>query len=189
MVSQCDPACHRQQRRFGTLLPASQAILIDLQIVLVQWLHDPVADVAVTLDDREFFGGQLARLEQDRIRQPDLAHVVKLCGQAEHVCVRFGKTQLAGQDRHVPPDADDVAAGGVVAIFRGAGEAEDHLQPRDFQLGRARPHLLLELLGIAGQVIVMRLDDQRVANTRDQVVGIDRLGKEIGGLLRGFAAP
>ncbi len=57
----------------------------------------------------------------------------------------------------------------------------DHLQPGGLQLGRATAHLLLQMLGITGKVVVVGLDDQSIANPRDEIAGVHRLGQKVGG--------
>ena len=66
-------------------------------------------------------------------------------------------------------DADNVAAGRVVAKFAGAGQALDHAQARHLDFGGSSLHFALQLRGISRQVILVGLDDQHIPQAREAV--------------------
>ena len=69
----------------------------------------------------EFDRRELSGLEQDAVGQTDFADVVKLRCKPDDPRFGFGKAEFAREDCHIAANADDVAAGGVVTIFSGAG--------------------------------------------------------------------
>ncbi len=86
------------------------------------------------LHDGEFVVRQAARLEQDRVRDADLADVVQRCGLAQLRDIGAAqfrrkarvRLQLARQRFHVMLNAADVVGGFIVARFDQRGHGPDH---------------------------------------------------------------
>ena len=89
----------------------------------------PIA--AWRLDDLELLVGQLAGLEQDRVRDRDLADVVQRRGPVDQRHLAVGQVQAAGQARGERADALGVLVRVVVAV---TGGLQDSLQ--ELLLGR-----------------------------------------------------
>jgi hypothetical protein len=93
----------------------------------------------------------------------------------------LGKLQFAGDDARVAADADRVAASFVISILRRARQAADDGHSRLFQFAGALANFGLQTPGVIAEMIVIGFQQQRVANARNQLVGVDRLAQEIGG--------
>ena len=66
-------------------------------------------------------------------------------------------------------------------MFGRSGQAQNQLLPGLHEFRGAALHELLKLSRLTSHVIIVRFDHQCVANSRDQVVGVDRLGEKVGG--------
>ena len=135
--------------------------------------------MAVFPHDFELFRVELARLQQHAIRNADFAHVVQRGGVADQFDGLFVQAQLPGDDLRVAAHADHVPPRLVVAELGRPGQAVDQFQPRSGQFGRAAADLLLQFPGVVLQVIVVRLDEQRVAHADDQLGGVHGLAQKI----------
>ncbi len=124
------------------------------------------AEHGVGLHGLEFFRGQLARLEQDAVRNADLADIVQRRGLEQQVDRAFVQlraesrvmTQRAGQCPHIVLGAADVVAGLVVAGFGERGQRDDGRVLDLGDLARAPLHLGLQIGRTVAQEIVRLLE-------------------------------
>ena len=178
VVRQGDHACHLQQRvpewRSEPRRAAEQFGVLALVA------EDFGTDDAVLLHDLPFVGSELARLEQDRIRDADLADVVERRSDEQPFQEFLVQTQLLADDAAVGGDADDVVAGFLVAKFGRLGQPPDDFQADLAQFLRPLRHPLLEVGVVLLELVVTFLETQRVGDAGHQVVGIGRLGQEVG---------
>src|SRR5207248_2953928 len=77
------------------------------------------ANRRVCLDPRTLEAGQRAGLEQDRVRDADLADVVEWRGPPDQLDIRTVEPQSRGQLGARVADSPGMLLGGIVAIFRG----------------------------------------------------------------------
>src|SRR3954467_10904529 len=89
-----------------------------------------MTELAVALDDDTLVGSQLARVEEDVIRDRDLAEVVQRRGLAYERDAARRQAQLGRDQRAIRRHSFDVMTGGVVAQLDGAGEPAHRLPPR-----------------------------------------------------------
>jgi hypothetical protein len=95
-----------------------------------QLAAEAVADDRVLLHDALFFRRETSRLQQDRIRDPDLADIVKKPALGEGVEVVVAQSQLAPDGCRVAGEPLAVADGRRVARF------DRHRQTHDDGFGR-----------------------------------------------------
>ena len=113
--------------------------------------QDLGAHGGVRLHDVELFGGQRARLQQDRVGHGHLADVVQAAGQPELRGPVVGLAQLVGDlGRHVA-DADGVLAGVGVAELGQHRQALERLELVLLEIVRATADQRLELAGSQAQ--------------------------------------
>src|SRR5471030_7374 len=150
---------------------------------------DGVAAVdRVQLHLLEFRVGQLARLEQDGVRDAHLADVAQRRGLAQQrdivVAEFIGEAalrlQVAGQHAHVQLDAADMVGGLVVARLGQRGQRPDRRVDHLRQLVGALGHEVLDQLVLVAQQVARLLQQQMRAHPRQQRLGHQRLGQHVG---------
>ena len=99
--------------------------------------QDARADRRVRLHQLELLGGQLAQLQQDRIRNADLADVVQRRRAADQRHLRVGQSDLPREQRRHLADPLGVLPGVVVAELRRPRQPLDDLDLRRLELARA----------------------------------------------------
>ncbi len=109
-------------------------------------LQHPVAHLRVLLHHGPLFLGQLARLEQDRVGDADLAHVVQDRAPADPRQLGLVEVQHLGHTHRVLDHAVRVALGLVVAEVERGDERLERVLVRISQLSRALGHQDLEVL-------------------------------------------
>src|SRR5207342_3088618 len=111
------------------------------------------ADLRVGLDDIELLAAQRPRLEQDRIRDPDLADVMQERRLTNQLHLVSGEAELERESRRGVRDPVRVGLRVVVAILSGERQSGQRLvvrfgelPRRPLELGRALVHRELETL-------------------------------------------
>src|SRR3954447_19404776 len=99
------------------------------------------AEHRVRLDDLELLVGQLAGLEQDRVRDRDLADVVQRRRAADPPDLAVAHPQPAREPRREMADALGVLVGVVVAIPGGGDQPIERVHARGLHLAPARHRL------------------------------------------------
>ena len=142
---------------------------------------DRAADFDVGLDEPELGLGERPGLEQDPIRDADLADVVQRRPLVDQVRLVLSQLELACDRTSGPAHSLSVLAGLVVAILRGQCQALKDLQPRVVEVLGALEHLLLERVVVAAQSHVQHLHLEQVANSQQDLRAVERRGDEIPG--------
>jgi hypothetical protein len=151
--------------------------------------EDLVSDHRVAAHHLPFGVVQLGGLEQDLVRDADLADVVQRRGELDGLHLLAVQADGGGDEARVARHADQVVAGLLVAELARAGEAQQRLllalphfarRILDHVLEQAAPVLERELLAAQGE---------QVAAARQAFARVHRLGEEIGdaGVERGVA--
>ena len=157
--------------------------------------HGPVdglgADGRVGLHDVKLLKGQLARLEEDRVGDADLAEVMKRRSFDDHVEARTGKRlveslvveQGFGQDPNVVLGAEDVMAGFVVAGLGQARECPHGEGLRQNILLHSAGHLVLQPLVLVREPVAGILQFELGAHAGKHDGGVNGLGDIVDGAL------
>ena len=133
------------------------------------------------LHHREFFRREPSRLEQDVVRDAQLADVVHRCGHHQRIDEVARVAELARDERRVLRHALDVGAGLGITKLRCTRQAGDRLAfaVEDRRGGLA--HFVGEDFRAlaAGQMRFAQLE--HVAHARLELAPVDRLGQEVAG--------
>ena len=148
-----------------------------------------MAHLGVRLHHSALVVGEAARLEQDPIRDPDLADVVHRARDPDQLGPLGVEAGEAREQRAVEAHPDDVLARLLVAELGGPREPANRLLAQAAQLGvgalelgdrlaqrcRPREHGLLEHLAVVAVLDLERAAAQRVVDVDDQLVRLERL--------------
>ena len=151
--------------------------------------EDPVAHLRVPLHHRALVVGQPAGLEQDPVRDPDLADVVHRARDPDHLRAVLVDPRQPREQGAVEAHPDDVLARLLVAELGRPREAADRLlaQPPELgvgglelldrlaQGGRPLEHRLLQPVAVAAVLDLERAPAEGVADVDDQLVRLERL--------------
>ena len=159
--------------------PDARVRLQDVPFFLRNRLDDLPSQCAVFLHQVVFVDGQLAGFEEDRVGNADFSDVVKLSRLLEHLEAVGRIADLPGDDGRITSNADDVISRVVVAMFGGSGEAQNQLLASRIQLPRTAIHLLLQPRRFAGRHVIVFLDYDGIADSRKQLVRVDRLLQKV----------
>lgn len=135
--------------------------------------EDRVPDRRVPLDQTPLLRIQSGRLQQDAVRDRDLADVVEAAGDADQVAVLVVESQPLGEHEAVAAHALGVPAGLDVAKLDRRCEAADHLLSgnsklalRAAQLGDRLVEILLRPRPLAQLLLERRVDPRVVERER-----------------------
>ena len=148
-----------------------------------------MAHLGVRLHHFALLGGEVARLQQDPVGDPDLADVVHRARDPDQLGPLAVEAGEAREQGAVEAHPDDVLAGLLVAELRGPREPADRLLAQAAKLGvgalelrdrlaecrRPRQHGLLEHLAVVAVLDLERAAAKRVADVDDQLVRLERL--------------
>ncbi len=161
---------------------------IDLDTQASLGLFDRIAaQLAMGLHDLELFGVEPPGLQQDAVRNADLADVMQRRRLAQQIDRLLGQepgearmiAQLAGQPAHVELGAQDMVSRRVVARLGQRSHRQDgHVLDR----GKPAPaalHLGLQVLVLVAQEVGRQLHLQMRGHPREEDRWIDRLGDEV----------
>ena len=131
------------------------------------------------LDDLALFGGERARLEQDRVGDRELADVMQGSGPA-HASDRLGrKSQPGGEQRRRVADALRVLVGVVIAVLRGQRQPLNHLQASVIELMRALLDPVLQVVSVRLELELKLSQLEEVRDAQTHLLGIKWLGQEV----------
>lgn len=139
--------------------------------------------VVCVFDQREFLGGEPARLEQYGVRNADLADVVQWRCAPHQVDLLVVPPQHTRERRRELADAADVIAGRVIAILGCLGEPVERVDACLVELGGADAHALLELHVVLQHLLLERTDREQVADAQQRLELVERLGEKVRGAL------
>ena len=156
-------------RAVPALVVVADDPLGDLEQLRIAAAEHARAQQRVRLDDLELLLGQPAGLEQDRVRDRDLADVVQRRGVADEVHHPVAEAQPARQHGREVADALGVLARVVVAVLGGLGEPAQAVELGALHLAAARDGLggdhALELAMAGAQRV--QLDERAQPPGRD----------------------
>ncbi len=119
--------------------------------------QQPVALLGVGLHDRALLRGERAGLQQDRVGDRDLAHVVQGGRIAEALAELPLEADPLGEQRREAPDPFDVRAGVLVAELDRHREAPHGLRLRDLELRERPVQLARAVVDLALQLLAATL--------------------------------
>jgi len=129
----------------------------------------------------ELFWSQFSGLEQNRIRNADLADIVQLCGGLEGLQLCCGKPEFITNDAGIASDADDMVPRVIVAKFRRAGQTVNDLHSGLLQIGRSLANGTLKFFRVTKELILISLDVQDIADASQQFTPMNRFGQQVRG--------
>ncbi len=133
----------------------------------------------VQLHRRELRRGVLAGLEEQLVRDADLADVVQPRGLADEDGLRRVDAELEGEQLARAPDPVGVLPRRVVAVLGREREAVEHLVLGVLELARALEHALVQEVVGALELDAQVARLQEVAHAQQDLRDVDRLREEI----------
>src|ERR1700694_2868777 len=133
------------------------------------------------LDRRELLLGQSRGLEQDPVRNPDLADVVQRRRALDHLHLRSAKPNRIGQQTTRTTDPPRVLLRSVVAKFGRERQPAEHLEARVLEIASPLSHLLLETRVVITQPTMQLLDLEQIPYSQKQLELTERLSQEVAG--------
>ena len=130
-------------------------------------------------DQGELIRRELSELQQDRVGNADLPHIVQGGRTPDERHLRVREPDLLREERRHLTDALGVVPGIVVAELRRAGEPLDNLNLRRLELAGALAHLGLEHLVLALDLEVEEPRLQEGADAEQHLVRMERLADEV----------
>src|SRR4051812_44004862 len=121
-------------------------------------MENALTETGVLLDDRKFFIGKLAGLEQHSVRDADFTDIVKLGRLFQQVEDSLIQPERGADDARVLANAKHVLTSIIIAKLGGSGQAVNDVAARGLQLRRATPNFIFQILVVAKQLILVRLD-------------------------------
>lgn len=106
--------------------------------------HDLGANLGMLLHDLPLVGRELARLEQDAVRDAELADVVHRRGLQHQVAFALAHPEAEREQACRVAHAQHVHPRLVISVFAGTPQAADDFEPRFGQLARASLNFVFE---------------------------------------------
>ena len=144
-------------------------------------LEQLVAEHRVLLHHRELVGVEPPGLEQDAVRDADLADVVHRRGLQQQLLLVCRQAQVGRDQLGVMRHAQDVGAGFGVAEFGRLAQAQHGvaLARQDFRRGLA--HFVGQPFGAVGECVARRAERQHVLRACQELHFVHWLGQEVVG--------
>src|SRR5512145_359847 len=143
-------------------------------------LEDVVTDRRMRLHGREFLVAQLVRLEQDVVRDADLADIVHGGGHLDQAATVLVQSHPLGDQARESGHAQHVVAGVGIAVFARFRQAEQRLLLALQYPARGVGNGFLQFFGAAHHTLVMQVQSEQVAAADLALVVVERLRDELG---------
>ncbi len=142
-------------------------------------LEDAVTDRRMRFHDREFLVVQLAGLEQDIVRDADLADIVHGGGHLDQAAAVLIQSHSLGDQAREFCHAQHMVAGVGIAIFASLRQPDKRLLLTFQYPSRCLGDRFLQLFGTVQYFLVMQMQCEQVAAAYLAFVVVERLGQEL----------